>query len=410
MRPLHVLLIHQVFTSTNEAGGTRHAELGARLPSWGHRMTVVAGHVSYLTGATPAAREKVDGIDVVRARAYSAWHRSFIARGIGFISFMFTSFVAALRVPGVDVVWGTVPPIFQGFSAYLVARLRRKPFLLEVRDLWPDFVVATGVLTNPTIIAVARRAERFLYRHADCVMVNSPGFIEHLVERGVARDAIELVPNGVDASMFDAAPRTESAAGEQVRKELGIDADAFIALYAGAQGIANDLGVVLDAARALADDPSIHIVFVGDGKERAALQARATAEHLERVHFVPAVPKDRMPAFLAAADVCIAILQPVKMFTTTYPNKVFDYMAAARPTILAIDGVIHEVIAAAGAGTFVAPGDPNAMAEALRAYRADPARAMREGVAARAYVTEHFDRDRQAEQLVFILERMGART
>ncbi len=403
---MHILLIHQAFATEGEAGGTRHYELARHLAQRGHRATIIASSVSYLTGQTlPSAqgkwvvREQLNGIEVLRTWTYAALHRSFFTRVLSFLSFMFSSFAAALLVKDVDIVWGTNPPIFQAVTAYLVARLKRVPFVFEVRDLWPDFAIEAGVLRNPLLIWASRRLERFLYHHADGLIVNSPGFIPHLRRCGVPEDKIDLVPNGVEVRMFNPADR-----GEAVRQELGLE-DRFVALYAGAHGLANDLGTVLLAAKRLEAYPDVVFVLVGDGKERPNLIRQAEELGLSSVRFVPAQPKARMPAFLAAADVCIAILKAIPMFTTTYPNKVFDYMAAGRPTVLAIDGAIRQVIDAAEGGVFVPPGDPDALAEAVGDLADNPERCQQMGQSARAYVEGHFERRDQVPKLETALER-----
>jgi len=405
---MHILLIHQAFASNQEAGGTRHYELTHYSTQQGHRATIIASPVSYLTGQRTTSdadrfvtREQVDGVRVLRTWTYAALHRSFFTRVLSFLSFMLSSFIGALQVRNVDVIWGTSPPIFQAVTAYLVARLKRVPFLFEVRDLWPDFAVETGVLQNPALIWIARRVEHFLYHHADHLIVNSPGFIPHVRQCGVPDEKIDLVPNGVEVSMF-----TPADHGEKVRQELELDGK-FIALYAGAHGVANDLQTILLAAQHLKDYGDITFVLVGDGKERPNLKQLAEELELSNVEFVPAQPKTRMPDFLAAADVCIATLQDIPMFATTYPNKVFDYMAAGRPTVLAIDGVIREVVETADGGLFAPPGNPEALAEAVLTYYRNPDLRRRHGQNARRYVVAHFDRTQQAQQLETVLQQMG---
>ncbi|MDA2936709.1 glycosyltransferase family 4 protein [Acidobacteria bacterium AH-259-A15] len=404
---MHILLIHQAFVSDQEAGATRHYELARHLVQEGHRTTVIASPVSYLTGRVLSsarsrwvARQEVDGIEILRTWAYPPLHLSFLTRVLSFLSFMFSSFVGGLRVRGVEVIWGTVPPIFQGVPAYLLARLKRIPFVLEVRDLWPDFAIEVGVLRNPLLIWGSRRLERFLYHHADRCIVNSPGFIPHLRRCGVPEHKIDLVPNSVEVSMFDPADR-----GEEVRREWELE-DKFVAVYAGAHGLANDLETVLLAAKRLEVYPDIIFVLVGDGKERPNLLRRAEELSLLNVHFIAAQPKASVSSFLAAADVCIAILKDIPMFSTTYPNKVFDYMASGRPIILAIDGAIREVVETAGGGIFVQPGSPQALAEAVLTYYQDPDLRHRHGRNSRSYVATYFDRQKQALQLKATFERV----
>ncbi len=398
---MHILIIHQAFASFEEPGGTRHYEFARLLAERGHRVTVIASPVSYITGSVTSSSPLSvgDGLKVLRAPVYRAHHKSFLHRTLAFFSFMFSSFWLGLSVRRVDVVWGTSPPIFQGVTAWFLARLKGAKFLFEVRDLWPQFAVAVGVLTNPLIIRLSEWLERRLYRAADRVMVNSPGFAAHVTGRGAR--SVELVPNGADPQMFDPAD-----SGETFRAEHGL-ADKFVALYAGAHGMSNDLGVVLEAARLLAHTaPQVQVVLLGDGKEKPALQAQAAEMGLKNVTFLPPVPKSGMPAALAGADACIAILKPLEEYKTTYPNKVFDYMAAGRPVALAIDGVIREVVEAAGCGLFARPGDPAALAEAIRLLAADPVRSRLMGLAGRGYLEKNFSRAAIGEHLLNMLEQL----
>lgn len=402
---MHILLIHQSFAALNEPGGTRHHEFARLLAERGHRVTVIASPVSYLTGAAASERlpwvtREHDGehITILRAYTYSALHKSFVHRLLSFISFMFSSLVIGWRVPKVDLVWGTSPPITQGLTAWALARLKSAPLLFEVRDLWPAFAVAVGVLKQPLFIRIAESVERFLYRHADQVIVNSPGFIEH-VEAGGAGEVV-LIPNGADVAMFD--PKDEGEAFRRAHDLVG----KFVALYAGAHGMSNDLGVLLQAAAFLRDRPRIALVLLGDGKEKTSLMTEADELGLGNVHFLPPVAKNEMGSVLAGADACIAILKPVELYKTVYPNKVFDYMAAGRPVILAIDGVVREVVIKAEAGIPVKPGDPEALANAISGLAEDPSERRAMGENGRRYVEKHFDRPAVAVQLARLMENM----
>jgi glycosyltransferase involved in cell wall biosynthesis len=193
------------------------------------------------------------------------------------------------------------------------------------------------------------------------------------------------------------------------RQENGLDSK-FLVVYAGAHGISNDLDVILQAARLLKDQAGICFVLVGDGKEKPTLESRAHQMGLENLIFLPPVPKNGMSQVLAAADACIAVLKPLELYKTTYPNKVFDYMAAGRPVILAIDGVIRQVIEEAGAGIPVGPGNPPSLAQAVLQLAADHAQGgkmgSQMGLAGRAYVEEHLSRAKSAEKLTLLLEEM----
>lgn len=403
---MHILLIHQAFTSLDEAGGTRHAELARYLADHGHQVTIIASPVSYLTGrkknSSDQQREQVHnpGITIHNARTYSKYNKSFFHRILSFFSFMFSSFFIGLKVKKPDVVWGTTPPIFQAFTAWLVARLKRARFLLEVRDLWPGFAIALGVIKNPLIKWLSLGLEKFLYRHADRIIVNSPGFIEHV--RSLGGKKVYLIPNGADPAMFISVD-----SGKSFRRANHLE-DKFVITYAGAHGISNDLDTVLFAAEKLKDLHSIKILLVGDGKEKSALMRTATGLNLSNVQFLDPLPKNKISDLLAASDACIAILKPIELYKTTYPNKVFDYMAAGKPVICAIDGEIRKVVETAHAGIFVEPGNPVQLANAIRKLVNEPQLVKVMGQSGKEYLEKNFQREKSSQKFEAIIAGMAA--
>jgi len=403
---MHLLIIHQVFVSPKEAGGTRHFELARYLKSKGHQVTIIASDVSYLTGRKVlqhrglVGEEEIEGIRVLRTYTPSVIHKSFVWRVMAFFIFMFTSIWAGMRVGKIDIVMGTSPPLFQGVSAWMVSLLRRRSFLFEVRDLWPEFAIDMGVLTNPVLIRMSRWLESFLYNRADHLLVNSPAYQDYLLKRGIPRPTVSFIPNGVDTAMFN-----PSAKGISIRREFELEGK-FVVTYAGALGMANDIETILRAAKALSDLTDIHFMLVGDGKERSRLEGLAHELGLKNVTFSGARAKSEMPDFLAASNACVATLKDIPMFRTTYPNKVFDYMAAGRPTILAIDGVIRQVVEAANGGIFVPPGNSEALAKAVRDLFENPKKADEMGMNARRYVEEFFERRDQAKAFEKLLGKL----
>lgn len=402
---MHTLLIHQAFCIPGEPGGTRHFELAKHAVADGQQFTVIASRVSYLTGKAISAESDVEwarsGVRVVRAYAPERVYPGLGWRVWGFMVFTLSSLLAAWRAGRVDLVMGTTPPIFQTISSWAIARLRGVPFLLEVRDLWPEFAVDMGLLKNRALIAIARWFERWLYRRADHIVVNSPAYREYIIGKGIPADKVSLIPNGVDTRMFD-----PDATGGELREKLG-GAGRFVVTYAGAIGLANDIPTILRAARRLKERRDIVFWLVGDGAERPGLEALAREWGLENVRFTGPQPKATMKDVLATSDVCVATLRNIPMFRTTYPNKVFDYMAAGRPVILAIDGVIREVVEKAGAGVFVPPGDDEKLAAAIVELQAAPERARQMGRAGREYVALHFDREKQGREFALLLRRLA---
>lgn len=399
---MKILLINQSFVSPDEPGHTRHFEMAQFLRSQGHELVIVASDMNYQTGQRTVdirglyMEQSIDGIRVLRAYSYPSLHRSFVWRVISFISFMFSSVWTALRVTDADLIMGTTPPIFQAVSAWIVALIRRKPFLLEVRDLWPEFGVSMGVLKNPIVIALARWLENFLYARATHILVNSPAYRTYMLEKGVPEKKVTFIPYGTDIDMFH--PNVD---GSSIRHKLGVE-DKFVVLYAGAMGPANDIYTILRAADRLRDEPKIRFVFFGAGKDVERIQQDAHDKKLDNVIFAGVSPKKDMPAVVASADVCLAILQNIPMFRTTYPNKVFDYMAAGRATVLVIDGVIREVIEASNGGVFVTPGDDALLAKTILELSRDPERVKQLALNARDYLVKHLNRrDKMDETLRF---------
>jgi glycosyltransferase involved in cell wall biosynthesis len=402
---MKILLIHQFFVSPNEPGHTRHFELAKYLSKHGHELVIVTSNINYQTGKTVSTfkrssfEQKISGVRVIQVRTPNFLHRSYFSRIIVFLSFMFNSVRASLSIKDVDLVMGTTPPIFQSLSAWLVASLKRKPFLLEVRDLWPEFAVSMGVFRNPILIGLARGLEKFLYVHATHILVNSPAYVGYIERKKIAPKKITFIPYGTDTQMFN--PDVD---GKAVRRKLGINKE-FLVLYAGALGQANDIYTLLRAAKRLETKKKIRFVFFGDGKQRPNLETEARRLGLENVTFAGVSPKKEMPGVLAAADICLAILLDVPMFKTTYPNKVFDYMAAGKPTVLAIDGVIREVVEKSKGGVFVKPGNDKQMADAILELASKPAMAKTMGKNARKYIMQNLDRnDKLADTLQLFQE------
>ena len=391
---MKILLINQSFVSPEEPGHTRHFEMAQYLRQHGHELVIVGSDINYQTGRQTTKRRRIfenveqnmDGVRILRAYVYPSLHRSYFWRIVSFVSFMFSSIWTALQVRDVDLVMGTTPPIFQAVSSWVVSLVRRRPFLLEVRDLWPEFGIGMGVLKNPVIIAMSRWLENFLYARATHILVNSPAYRKYLLEKGIPEWKVTFIPYGTDVEMFN--PNVD---GTEIRRKLGVD-DKFVVLYAGALGAANDIYTILRAADRLRNESKINFVLFGDGKERVNIEQEVHRKNLGNVLLAGVYPKREMPFVLASSDVCLAILQNIPMFRTTYPNKVFDYMAAGRATILVIDGVIREVIETSKGGIFVEPGDDEQLAKTVLELSNDPEQVRQMGRNAREYLVRNLDR------------------
>jgi len=399
---MKVLLIHQAFQPESGAGGTRHFEFGKAFVKHGNEFVVVASNVNYMDAKRDDQRRTtLSGVDVVRVRIPHFIHKGYLWRCVAYVVYMLNSFWAGIREPKIDLVMGTSPSLFQATSAALVALFRRKPFLLEVRDLWPDFAIDMGVLKSKVLIILARWVESFIYWRADHILVNSPAYVDYMHDRGIDSRKVSLIPNGVDPAMFDV-----DADGGRIRQELGLE-DKFVVTYAGAIGQANDFLTIVRAAERLADDPEIRFLILGGGKAEGKVKQLIEGKGLTNIVMPGTRPKSEMSEVLAASDICVATLLNIPMFKTVYPNKIFDYMAAGKPIIMGIDGVIRAVVEKSDCGRFITPGDDQQLADSVRWMKENFDQAQEMGRRGRCYVSEHFNRDVQSAEFLKLAKSLA---
>ncbi len=358
----------------------------------GHTVTMVCG--SSKQGHTGLSipfnrgrrRGMVEGIDIVEFDLPYGNEIGFVRRSWLFLWFALVSVGFALR-ERCDCVFATSTPLTAGIPGIFARWLRRKPFVFEVRDLWPELPRAMGVITNPIVLSAMSLLEWVSYRSADRCIGLAPGIVEGITRRGVPPRRVAMIPNGCDLSLF----------GNQLKawRPEGVANEDLLAVYCGTHGIANGLDAVLDAAAILMrqNRRDIHMVLIGTGREKGRLVERAQAEGLENVHFLDAVPKQRLVGLLAGADVGMQTLQNVRAFYYgTSPNKFFDYLAAGLPVLINYPGWVASLVQEYDFGFAVEPGRPDVFAAALEAAAADKTELRKKGERARCLATEQFDR------------------
>ena len=398
---MKILYLHQHFTTPDGAGGTRSYEMARRLVRSGHEVLMVCGSyqggMTGLDGAFRRGRRRghVDGIDVVEFDLSYGNSDGFLKRAGTFMRFASGASGIALS-SRYDLVFATTTPLTAGIPGILARWLRWKPFVFEVRDLWPELPRAMGVITNPLVLAAMGVLEWVSYHSARKCVALSPGIRAGIVRRGIAPDRIALVPNGCDLGLFadgQAAPWRPD----------GVAADDFMAVFTGTHGQANGLDAVLDAAEVLQTRGHAHIkiVLIGAGKLKPALIARAEAASLGNVVFHDPVPKNALSGLLADADIGLQILADIEAFYYgTSPNKFFDYLAAGLPVLTNYPGWVADLIAENKCGFAVPARDPHAFADALERAAADRARLGEMGAASRRLAAREFDRDALGAQFV----------
>ncbi|MFN2453702.1 MAG: glycosyltransferase family 4 protein [Pyrinomonadaceae bacterium] len=410
---MKIVVVHQHYLMPDQPGGSRFNEFTRLWSEAGHEVTVIAGNLNYVTGDIPAAyrgrwvmREQNKSVTVWRCHVPSSYSKSSPGRMFAFFGFTLSALTAAVKVKNADIVVATSPPLVAAIPGWAVARLRRRvPLIFEIRDLWPETAITTGVLRPDTMLTkLLYGLERWACRSADCVNVLTPAFKDDIVRRGLAgHEKVAFIPNGADVELFSPGRRDNN-----VRREFGWG-ERFVVLYAGAHGRANAVKQLLEAAERLKHRTDVLIATVGDGPERANLEKEARQRKLDNVMFCGAQAKDRMPEFINACDVGAAVLQNNPTFKTVYPNKVFDYMACARPTLLAIDGVARKLVCdEARAGVFAEPENAGALACAIERLADDPQKCVEMGQRGRAWVLAHATRESLAARYIELMEELVA--
>jgi glycosyltransferase involved in cell wall biosynthesis len=409
---VHILVVHQHYLSAGQPGGSRFNEFARLWCEAGHQVTVLAGTVNYATGETnPNYRRRVvteereGAVRVLRCRVPESYSKSYVGRAWAFAGFAMSSTYALAYVQRPDVIIATSPPLTTALTGAAAARRwgRRVPWIFEVRDLWPESAVTTGVLSpGSPIVQALYRIERLAYRDSSLINVLTPAFRDDIVRRGLASEAkISLIPNGADLDLFSPGERNND-----LRRDLGWG-DRFVVMYAGAHGRANALQQLVDTAERLRSRPEILIACVGDGPERAELTRTAKERGLENIVFHGPLPKAAMPSVVAACDVGSAVLQRNPTFRTVYPNKVFDYMACERPVLLAIDGVARKLVCEeAQAGVFVEPEDPDQIAAGILALADDPEGRAEMARRGRSWVVENASREALSLRYLSAMEKL----
>ena len=405
---MRVLYFHQYFSTPSGSTGTRSYEMAQLLITRGHEVTVVCG--SGRMSSTGLAgkpvkgtrRGKVDGIDIIELDLPYSNYDSFLKRSWIFLLFAWQSIGLALSLK-YDLLFATSTPLTAGIPGIFATLLRRKPFVFEVRDLWPELPREMGVITNPVILWAMGVLEWMSYHSARGCIGLSPGIVQGINRRGISPDRVAMVPNGCDLEMFN------PLVGDVLRPD-GVGEGDFVAVFTGAHGIANGLDAVLDAAGVLMERGrgDIRLVFIGDGKLKPALVARAEREGLVNCLFIDSVSKLKLTAYLRGADAGLMLLANVPAFYYgTSPNKFFDYIAIGLPVLNNYPGWLAGMIKDNNCGLAIEPDNPIAFANALEKMADNPLLRKEMSSNARNFAVKEFDRAKLGNNFVNFLERMA---
>jgi glycosyltransferase involved in cell wall biosynthesis len=399
-----------MFLEEDDPGGSRFNEMAKVWANEGNQITILAGMMHY---NGHEKRDEYKGkyfvnkqqgkLDVWRCHVSESYNTNFLGRLWGYFSFMFAAtWVGLFKTKGkYDVILVTSPPLFVGVTAYILSFFKRIPYVFEVRDLWPESAIDTGVLTNKLIIKLAFWVEGFLYKNASLINVLTPAFKTHLINiKKVKGEKILFIPNAADFSLSDNLLANFDAS--QMRSEMGWQ-DKFIVTYVGAHGVANGLHQVLDAAELL-KDTNILFLLIGNGMTKDSLINDAKKRGIQNVIFLNSVPKADVFKYILISDMGASILKNVPAFKTVYSNKTFDYMACKKPILMAIDGVSRDLVEEADAGSYVVPEDPQSYNEVLRKYMESPQLLKQQGENGYNFAKKNFDRKVLAQKYLVALK------
>jgi glycosyltransferase involved in cell wall biosynthesis len=350
------------------------SELAHALRQQGDKVTVITGFPNYPSGHLYEGyrlgllhREEVDGVQILRTFEYPYHGRHAIGRFVNYFTFMLSAPVGSLFAPKFDVIYVWHPPLTIGVSAWLIARLRRVPFVYDVQDIWPEAAVLSGILKPGFVVRLLSALERFIYRRADHLLVVTEGARSNLISKGVPPEKITVMPHWFDSTIFS---QLDGSARDRLRSLHGWNRQIVI-LFAGNIGLVQGLETVVHAAELLRDERSIRFVFIGDGADKSRLQDLVQSHSLaEKVQFIERQPMDRMPEYMAAADGLLVHLKRSELSNYVIPTKTLAYLASGKAIIMAMHGAAAKLVEDAGAGYIVPPEEPEALADIIRSFAA----------------------------------------
>lgn len=406
---MHILFLSHYFPPEVNAPASRTYEHARRWVQEPHvAVTVITNHPNHPYGILypgyknrPLTKENFDGIHVRRVKTYLAPNAGFARRILNHLFFMMAAIIDAIQLPRPDLVLATSPQFFCALAGYLMSRLKRCPFVFELRDIWPESIVAVGAIKPGLTIRLLERLELFLYRQASLIIPVTDSFKENLIRRGIPAEKIQVIKNGVDLSFFQ--PKEAPA---HLRRELGAK-DKFVAAYIGTVGMAHAVDKIVLAAEQLQHQNNVLFLILGEGAQKKAIQEMAGSRRLKNVRVLPGVGKEEVRDYYALSDINLVTLKKNDLFYTVIPSKVFEIMAMGRPILTTVDGECRKIIEDAGAGIFVEPENVERLADTILelSHKANLLTTM--GKSGRHYVEKYFSREVLAMNYLNLLYKVA---
>ncbi|MEQ3443410.1 glycosyltransferase family 4 protein [Pseudoalteromonas sp. BZP1] len=353
---MHILFITDNFPPEGNAPATRTFEHAKEWVKLGHKVTVITGAPNFPEGRVFEgysnswfSKSYLEGIEVRRVKTYITANEGFIKRVLDFVSFMFTSFIAGLFVKSPDIVVGTSPQFFTAVSAWALSAVRFKPFIFELRDIWPASITAVGAMKDSVAIRVLERLELFLYKRADSIISVTNAFKRELIDRGVNGEKIDVVLNGVDLAKYQPVSEKDNELSNKYNLQ-----GKFVAGYVGTHGMAHGLEAIVNVAEQLKENDNIRILFAGGGAARKKVVDLVAQKNLSNVVLIDRQPKEMMPKIWSLCDASLVPLVNNDLFRSVIPSKIFECMGMGIPTIMSVpEGEATQIIRETGSGLVV---------------------------------------------------------
>jgi glycosyltransferase involved in cell wall biosynthesis len=393
---MKILYIHQYFVTPKEPGGTRSYWISQELIKNGHEVTML----TTTKGKGKPKEVTIDGIKVIYLHIPYNNHMSLFKRLVAFIKFMFLSALYVLKMEKPDLMIGTSTPLTVGFPVLVGKKLRKIPYIFEVRDLWPEVPVQMGGVKNKFIIKLLYRFEKSIYKNSLHVVALSPGMRNGVKDAGTPEDKISTIPNMSKIDKFW--PREKN---KELIAKLGLRPDSFKVIYFGTMGLANGMEYILDAAKYLKDEKDIEFLFVGDGSTKPLLEERREQEGLDFIHFYGKMPMEQLSETVNLSDVSLVTFADLPILATNSPNKLFDTLSAGKPLIVNSPGWTKTMVEEEHCGVYVDPNNPREMAEAILSYKNNPEERRKFGANARLLAENKFDKSILCNQFVQTVEK-----
>ena len=406
MNKKKILLISQYFPPEVAAGANRAYEHAKRWVNLGAEVTVITCFPNYPTGNIPEKykglkyfEENIDGIKIIRTFTYATPNKGFFRRILAYFSFMFSSVIQGFKKIGTqDLVIASSPPYTVGISGMVLGKLKKIPFVFEVRDLWPESIIQLGQVKNKLIISILEYIEIMMYRRAKLIVGISDPFVDFISAKGIDREKIKIVKNGVNIELFNLAELDA-----KLKDSLGLK-DKFVVSYFGTFGLAQGLESIIRTAKVLSGETQIHFLLLGDGADRQKLLNLKDELNLENVTILKPIPKEELVSYYSISDLMLVPLRNLSLFDSALPSKIFEIMAMQKPIVHTVDGEARKLLAKEGVGRYVEAENPEKLAETILSITHDSNWLASAAVNGRNLVINKFNRDVLASKYLRILK------